>query len=200
MKSGQSKRDLRARLLAERRALGGQECAVRSEAVLSRLQTLQEFCRAPLVLMYVASKDHEVDTRPLLDLLAAQGRTVGAPRALGGGAMEWHRVRQVSELAVGRFGILEPKDGLPVLDSFPEGTAVLVPGIAFTRQGDRIGYGGGYFDRFLNAFTGVSIGLAYDFQVVEQLELEAHDAPVSIVVTESSVYRRADQGTFKPEI
>lgn len=200
MKSGQSKREIRARMLAKRKALAPEEYAARSGAVLARLLTLPEFSRAPLVLTYVASKDQEVDTRPLFPRLSAEERGIGVPRVLGRGAMEWRRVRQLSELAPGRFGILEPQDGSPVLESFPEGTVVLVPGIAFSRQGDRIGYGGGYFDRFLRRFSGIPIGLAFDFQVVKQLNADAHDVPVSIVVTESAVYCRTGQALANPEI
>ena len=112
--------------------------------------------------------------------------------------MEWRRVRQLSELSLGRFGILEPQDGSPVVESFAEGTVVLVPGIVFTPRGDRIGYGGGYFDRFLKTFTGVSIGLCFDFQVVEQLETEDHDVAMNIVVTENAVYRREVQTPISP--
>ncbi|MCC6486046.1 MAG: 5-formyltetrahydrofolate cyclo-ligase [Candidatus Hydrogenedentes bacterium] len=200
MDSEHSKQYIRSRSLAIRRALGREECIARSRAVLARLPVLPEFMRAPLVLTYVASKDQEVDTRPLFRLLSGEGRSVGVPRVAGRGAMEWRRVSGLSELAVGHFGIREPNDGAPLLESFPEGTVVLVPGIAFTRQGDRIGYGGGYFDRFLSTFGGVSIGLAFDFQIVETFELEDHDIPVDIVVAESSVYRREAQASDKPAI
>lgn len=183
-----SKAEIRQQMLTRRRALPPDEAAERSAAVCARVEALPAFSRAPLVLAYVASKDNEADTRPLLERLLAEGRAAAVPWVAGRGTMGWSHIARLEDLAPGRFGILEPVPGrrIPVT---PEADSVcLVPGLAFTRDGARIGYGGGYFDRFLADYPGLSIGLAYDFQVTGGLPREPWDQPVNMVAAESGVW------------
>ena len=94
-----------------------------------------------------------------------------------------------SDLRPGRFGILAPDTAqCPLVDS-ARGAVVLVPGLAFARDGHRLGHGGGYFDRFLSRFDGTSIGLVYDFQVLDGLPIDPHDERVHWIVSESQTIR-----------
>lgn len=180
---------LRQRLLAERRRLDPADALRRSAAVRDRLWLVPEFLAAKCVFTYVSAKDNEVDTRIVIDWLLAEGREVACPAAAPRHTMAWRQIESLDDLAPGRFGIPEPDAGrCPAIAPGPS-TVVLVPGIAFSRNGHRIGYGGGYFDRFLVGFPGTSIGLAYDFQIVNTVPTGPHDIAVNIVVTESATER-----------
>jgi 5-formyltetrahydrofolate cyclo-ligase len=186
----QDKAAIRRALLTRRRALTSDETRARGKAIEERLETLPEYAAAETVFIYVSSKDNEVGTHGLIEGALARGRPVAVPIAESRGRLLWSRLDAFDELAAGRFGILEP---LPefrrtVLPNASD--IVVVPGIGFTPEGNRIGYGGGYFDRFLAGFTGVSAALAYSMQIVPSVPEEPHDVPVDIVVTESDVFRR----------
>lgn len=190
-----TKAAIRREYLAARQALSAAEWAERSRAVLERLASVAEFRDATTVLTYVSSKDNEVDTQASIESMLTRGVCVVVPIAGEDCRLTWSRLESLSELGPGRFGILEPLPEFVRPTDPPDSAVVLVPGIAFTRDGYRIGYGGGYFDRFLADFGGVSIGLAFDLQILQRETTDAaslfqpHDAPVDIVVTESSTYR-----------
>ncbi len=191
------KSELRQAKLAERRAMDSEDAASRSRAIGLRLVDQPEFSSADTVLSYVSSKDNEVDTLALVKLLLAEERAVLAPSALAGGQMKWHELDSVEDLHPGRFGILEPGSGcreaaVPLLSN----AVVIVPGVAFDRRGYRVGYGGGYFDRFLPGFRGVKIGLAFELQIVGKIEVDEHDQSVDMIVTETQVYRCSPDTMF----
>ncbi|HIJ65594.1 MAG TPA: 5-formyltetrahydrofolate cyclo-ligase [Candidatus Hydrogenedentes bacterium] len=187
------KRELRKRVLAVRRAMAPAEVAERSRAIADALTRLDVFCSAQTVLSYIASKDNEVDTKPLVERLLAEGRIVLVPVADGRGGLAWSRLLALSELAPARFGILEPTPEFERRVEPPHQAPVLVPGIAFTRNGFRIGYGGGYYDRFLANHPGPKLGLAFERQIIGCFDIDPHDVPLDAIITEAAVYAR--QGT-----
>ena len=180
----ETKVTIRTRLLEARRALAPVDASSRSAAVRERLWAVPEFTNAHRVLTYVSAKDNEVDTTEIIRRLLAGGREVACPVVLPSGEMEWRRIARQDDLLPGRFGIPAP-DAMrcPPVDS-TRGAVVLVPGLAFARDGHRLGHGGGYFDRFLSRFDGTSIGLAYEFQVLDNLPIDPYDERVHWVVTE----------------
>lgn len=184
------KSEIRRRFLQQRRAMAPGDAAARSAAIRDRTLALPEVREARDLLVYVSSKDNEVDTKSLISALLYRRRTVLVPVSESGGVMAWSRLEDLNELVPGRFGLFEPLEQYRRMTPPPDGAVALVPGIAFTRDGYRIGYGGGYYDRFLADFRGRSFGLAYDHQLVEAFPIEAYDVPLSAVVTESAVYRR----------
>lgn len=183
----ESKLRLRSQLRAARAALLAAEVETRSAAVHANLFLQPEFWAASMLLTYV-SIDNEVDTRALIDSALAERRQVAVPRTKADGTMEWVEIASLESMTDSRYGIPEPNPSLPAT-RVPRDSLVLVPGVAFAPSGHRIGFGGGYFDRFLAEFGGISIGLAYDFQVVASWPTAPHDRPVGVVVSESAVYR-----------
>lgn len=179
----------RDRLLA-RRALASEEAARLGARIMERVTALTEFAETECVLAYVSSKDNEVDTHALIRWLLLRERLVLVPVAGSGGVLTWSHLLDLDELEPQRFGILEPRPELCRPTEPPRGAACLVPGVAFTRDGRRIGYGGGYFDRFLAGFEGPKLALAYELQIVENISADPHDVPVDAVVTERGVYWR----------
>ena len=176
---------LRRELLARRDALPGR--AEKSRAIQSRVLALPEYQRARRVLLYL-SKGSEVDTWPLLDCALAQGKEVYAPRCLERpGEMAFYRVSSREDLQAGAFGLLEPIPGrCPPLER-GQGDLCLVPGLAFDREGYRLGYGKGYYDRFLTSHPVETVGLCFGDLVVPRLPHSPLDRRVSALVTEAGV-------------
>lgn len=178
------KAQIRHRMLDLRRALAPEQAAVLSVSILERLCRIEAFRSARQVLTYVASKDNEVDTNPLIAKLLGEGREVAVPLVVSDETMRWIRINSLEKLKPGRFGILEPQEDRTEIEPGSESSACVVPGIAFDVIGHRIGYGKGFFDRFLAVYSGLTFGLAYDFQVFASLPFDAHDHSVGTVVTE----------------
>lgn len=161
-----------------------------AEQVAARVLRLPEVEHARSVLTCL-SFGTELDTWVLVDQLLASGRRIYVPRVERRG---WHLHAHAypCELKTLSFGLRQPTPNTPALsaDQVDETIdAVLVLGMAFDRQGYRLGHGAGYFDRFLAKRRFPSIGLAYDVQLLERLPVEEHDVAMSVVVTESETLR-----------
>ena len=136
----------------------------------------QLFCYLPL--------PGEADPLSLIREGLNQGKCLAAPRCLSDGEMEFFRFDSFSELQKGSYGILEPpffqgKKLSPAKDAL-----MLVPGMAFDRRGFRLGYGKGYYDRYLSRFPGITVGLCFSDCLFEQLPAAPYDLPVNFIVTE----------------
>ena len=183
------KQEIRSGRLRARREMSAPEAAGRSAEIVTRLRDLPVFAEAGSFLCYISSKDNEVDTHELVGWLLVARKPVLVPIAESNGRLRWSRIWSQRHLAPGRFGILEPRPAARRIVAPPRDAVCLVPGIAFAPDCHRIGYGGGYYDRFLATFRGATVGLAYDLQIVSAFENEAHDIPLDFVVTETTTYR-----------
>ncbi|NCD25724.1 MAG: 5-formyltetrahydrofolate cyclo-ligase [Deltaproteobacteria bacterium] len=161
-----------------------------SARIRARLLDLPETRLAGSVLLYVPTKN-EVDTWPLLEHFWTVGVQVLLPRCRDNqpGFMDIHAVNSAAELGPGQFGLTEPILGLAPLVTEPEPDLILVPALAFDRRGFRLGFGGGYYDRFLTCLTHphLRVGLAYDFQIAERLPAEPWDMPVQCIITQDTI-------------
>jgi len=176
-------------MLRRRAALPPAEAAARGAAAQRRLLSLDVWARARSVALYVGVRD-ELLTDLLLRDAWASGREVWLPRLRPGqpGVMDFARCTGPQALRPGPFGLLEPEPALPGCGpgdaAFAPELAVL-PGLAFDRRGGRLGYGGGYYDRFLSRGLSCPLtGLCFDFQLVERLPLAPWDRPVHCICTE----------------
>lgn len=193
---------LRARKKELRRAFGAERAALdptvraRADAALAdRLAQLPAFASAQVVLTYVSIGD-EVDTRELIAQALVAGKTVAAPRVSGPHVMDWYRIDGVDGLVRSSFGVLEPPadEARRIAPDQVEDALALVPGFAFTPQGYRLGYGGGFYDVFLAGFRGATVGLCRDeFLRADVGPLEAHDQAVDLVVTPTRTIRCAEE-------
>ncbi len=126
----------------------------------------------------------EPDLRPLYEAALAAGKTVAFPIShKGTRTMTFCAVDALSDLVPGAYGIPEPTDPSRAV-TVTETTLCLVPGLAFDRQGHRLGYGGGYYDRFLQKFPGHTLAPTYEVLRTSALPLEETDHPVKEIVTE----------------
>lgn len=183
-----TKEELRKRALEVRRAMSPADVAANSRLIMENLLRLEVVRLARTVLCYVSSKDNEADTHDLIDHFLREKRTVLVPISIGLGELAWSSILSRSELAPGRFAILEPRPEFQRIVAPPPDAPIVVPGIAFTRDGYRLGYGLGFFDRFLAHHPGPKLGLAFECQIIGSFEPDTHDVPMSAVITETAVY------------
>lgn len=187
----ESKREWRRRILEEREALPAERVKAGSFAIARKLWNLAAYQRAGSLMTYVAFKK-EVQTEAIIREALSQGKKVAVPlcsrperQLIASRLLDFP-----GDLAPGTWGIPEPKpETLRPLDPCSL-DLVLVPGVAFDRQGYRLGYGGGYYDRFLKRLAPgcVCVGLAFSLQVVDVLPREDHDRPVDLVITEAGIF------------
>ena len=171
------KRELRDRMKTLRRNMPPAEKAAKDAAILGRITALPEYRRASLVLTYVST--------PI---------EVAVPYCIPGKVeMLFCQISSMEDLAPGTFGVLEPDpEKLPVLRDFRDSVCIL-PGLAFDLQGYRLGYGKGYYDRFLSKYRGVNIGACYNVCLKPLLPHGRYDKMVAILATEKFVKRITPQ-------
>jgi 5-formyltetrahydrofolate cyclo-ligase len=173
---------LRQRLRAERNALDETRVRAASAHVCAHVLGLPAIARAQTVALYAAIQ-RELDVSPVAVALLARGARVAYPR-IDGDRLAFHAVRDLGQLAPSTFGIPTPAEALPVVPT-AELDAVVVPALAFDERGHRLGYGRGYYDGELAAAPrALRVGVAYDFQLVDELPVHTADQPVDVVVTE----------------
>ena len=185
------KSSLRSNYLSARRSLPERTRYESDSSIASALMAFPLFASARLVLTYV-SRAEEVGTHALIERLLASGRRVAVPRTdLASGTMTFHEISSLDELAPRTMGILEPPQDAPALADPAQlvGSVCLVPGLVFDGAGHRIGYGGGFYDRFLAFYPGDKIGLARITMLSSNpLPTGGHDVPVDFIATEGSVW------------
>jgi 5-formyltetrahydrofolate cyclo-ligase len=165
-----------------------------SERITSRLLALDVYRAARCVMAYM-SFGSELETTGFISHLLAQGKTLVLPRAeRGSRALELYAVRDLErELGAGVWGIREPRPELCRAAAPEEIEFVLVPGVAFTQRCERLGYGGGFYDRLIRGFAKRPslVAAAFALQIVPELPVSERDRKVDLVVTEHAEYRRA---------
>jgi 5-formyltetrahydrofolate cyclo-ligase len=182
-----SKRVLRSRLLAQRRSMPPDEALQRSLAVQDRVREVPGWASMRTVLVYLPFQN-EVDTWELIHELWGRGVQTLAPccRPDCPGEMDLYSFRSVQDLRPGAYTIPEPDPQHCALVDPQTCECILIPGVGFDRQGFRLGFGGGYYDRLL-ARVGPktrTIGLAYDYQILDALPRDTHDQSVQVVCTD----------------
>jgi len=160
-----------------------------SSIISERIKKLPVFNNSRLILSYMPY-GNEVNVLPLNKFILEQGKELCIPRVISKTHMDAVKIKNMEEnLVEGHFGILEPASSLNPVNA-EEIDLVLVPGLAFDLQGNRLGHGKGYYDRFLancseKTFT---IGVAYDLQVFDNIPHSPHDVKLKALVTESGYY------------
>lgn len=158
------------------------ECTGDDAALCRQVLAHPWFAQAKTVMGYMAISP-EPGLGPVLEACIETGKRLALPRCEADGTMTARIVTALEELRKGAFGILEPPETLPV--AAPEELElVLVPGMAFSTGGARLGRGKGYYDRFLTAVRGKTVGICYDGVLLETLPTERHDRFVDAVVTD----------------
>jgi 5-formyltetrahydrofolate cyclo-ligase len=183
------KRSLRSQLLVQRRSLSHESWCASSRLAQLNLLSLEEYAAADCIALY-APAHNETDTALLLTAAFHAGKRVLYP-AVCGHLMVFRAVERLEQLQKGAFGILEPcPTGID--HQADEADLIVVPGVAFDCAGHRVGYGKGFYDRFLHHpdCPAHLVGLCHDFQVtVERIPCDAHDVAMDIVVSDKRIIR-----------
>ena len=182
--SAVSKAALRSRLRAER------ACVHRASddmVFLRQLLKTEAFQNAETVLCYMALPE-EIDTAAIIAYSLSHGKTVAVPYCLDrNGNMDFYVIGSFSDLQTGTFGVPEPDITKAHKVTDFSHSVCLVPGIAFDERGHRLGYGKGYYDRFLKKYSSISIGLCYNSLIQKELPIDGNDIPVNLVITENRI-------------
>ena len=185
-----AKRDIRRQARAARREQPDKERL--SREICGKLTALPQYAAAGVVMCYVDVRS-EVRTRGLFTAAWEQGKRIVVPYCVGR-RLELFYLKTMDELAVGGFGILEPKAELRELDQrkveVSQLDLVVVPGVAFDGRGGRLGHGRGYYDGLLGQVRGDTalIALAFGCQLFPAVPMQPHDVYVHKVITETAIY------------
>ena len=172
------KSELRKQVLQEMKAIPQKQKNTMDRALTDRLLHHPFYQEAKVIATYL-SFPHEFQTQGLIDQALRDGKQVLIPKTYPQGRMEFV-VYDPQQLVKTFFGLLEPQGDLEVVDA-SQIDLIHVPGLAFTTEGYRIGYGGGYYDRYLENFAGHSLSTIYPCQV-QEFNSEDHDIPVQEVL------------------
>ena len=179
-----AKEELRRRIAAVRRALSADTRQGFSSAMCERLIESEIFKRAKVVAAYSALR-FEIDPRAIVERACALGKIVGLPRLVANtGTMELAAYRPGDPLHETHFMVKQPLDTAETID-LASVDLVLVPGLAFDMRGHRLGFGQGYYDRFLPRMpNAVRVGLSFELQLLVEVPATALDVPVDHLATE----------------
>ena len=179
------KTELRTQYLLKRRAIPKDKKAELDEAICRRLAATVSFRFSDTVMLYSALPS-EIDLTPLINLALSQGKRVVLPRCVPNTPlMNFHPVERLSDLEKGSFSIMEPPADSPIWKPTDTDKAIcVIPGVLYDRDGYRVGYGKGYYDRYLSDKQVQKIGIVYDDFVLKTLPHGRYDLTVDFIITE----------------
>ncbi|MDR0884640.1 MAG: 5-formyltetrahydrofolate cyclo-ligase [Oscillospiraceae bacterium] len=184
----QEKNEVRAQCKRWRSRLSPEDKAGLDARIARRVSELWAFREADALFCYVSGA-HEVDTRALLAQAWAAGKTVAAPRCVDGThEMQFLRIEREEDLEPGSFGVLEPKAHCPPVQQTAQSLCI-VPGLGFDNSGARLGFGKGYYDRFVASFPGTLVGLCYEGCIRARIPTGRYDQKIPVIITEKRVIR-----------
>lgn len=182
----QAKKALRKRMLQLRDAMASEERAQKSKRIMQAFLNSMWYAECERVFCYVSFRS-EVDTKELIKRMLSDGKKVAVPR-VEGKEMHFYEIRDLADCEPGSFGIPEPQnDGkcvIPVKKG-KNGDLMIVPGSCFTTRCDRIGYGGGFYDRFLAKYPIKTVGFFFDCQKADMIPCNEYDRKLDHIITET---------------
>ena len=186
------KKEIRDIVMSKKKALLPLEICRVSRPVIDYVFSMPEFVEAEAVYCYMEF-NQEIITHPIITKSWEMGKRVAAPKVVGDD-MEFYYIRSFEDVTPGYMGILEPVDTVPADE---KKAFVIMPGLAYDLDFNRIGYGGGFYDRFLASHREYSFfktAIVYDFQIFDHFDTEEFDIPVDAIVSSKRVYRRDISG------
>lgn len=183
------KEGLRREVLGRRSSISAEEIREKSDRILEQLISMEEFQEAEEIFTFV-SFGTEVNTHSLIHLSIELGKRVFVPRVMEKGRIEFFQFESFEKLVPSKFGILEPMNDLIGEIAGKRNQLMVMPGVAFDRDGHRLGYGGGFYDRYLSRNSHCQIpkfALCYDLQLVASVPVEEFDQVVDRIITETCV-------------
>jgi len=178
------KKEIRKNILALRREIPLNLQIEKSKLIIEKVIQHPAYQNAQCVICYIDAKG-EVKTGELIEHAWKHGKQVAVPK-VHGNDMKFYYISSYEQLESGTFGIPEPKISCPELTCIPENSVVIMPGVAFDMNGNRIGYGKGYYDRYFAVQTNLyKIALAFSMQIVPEIISDSFDIRADYVITEN---------------
>jgi len=184
------KNTLRKNMLSQRKNMKPQDVSAFSNKIINTIIGLPEFIKCKNIMLYL-SFNNEVDTFPLVTWCLNNGIAVIAPYCVQ------HEKKIIpfiinnltTDLTKSTFGIMEPKHDLLKKANINDIDLIIVPGVVFDKHCNRIGFGAGYYDRFLSekAKNTITIGIAYDYQIIDEVPVGIYDVPLNFIVTQDRI-------------
>ena len=156
--------------------------------IQSRFLTLRQYAKCDTVFTYV-SKDLEVDTYAIIRAAWANGKKVAVPKCIEDSKRDFYYIESMDDLEDGSFGVKEPVESKCKKVADLSRGLCIVPGLSFDAEGYRLGYGKGYYDRFLSKFGGETVGLCYSNCIKWKLPHGKYDRAVDVIVTDRYIRR-----------
>ena len=182
------KNEVRQLIKAYRQKLTDEDVKIQSRLIIDRLEKSDIYKTSENVFLYI-SYNREVDTYMLLSQCFMDGKKVYAPKVLSKTDMEFYCIQNEHDLVSGYMGIMEPSDSCEKANT--RDGLFIMPGLAFDYDFHRIGYGGGFYDRYLSEDnTFIKAALAFDFQLLESIPYEEHDLKPDYIITQTQFIRR----------
>lgn len=181
------KKKMRAEAKAGRLSMDAATKSSLDKKICNRLLNLWTVRETETFLCYV-STEIEVGTKEFINALLTAGKKVAVPRCEGGPSeMNFYYINSLDELSSGSFGVLEPESDEEKMLTETENTICIVPAFMFDKSGYRLGYGKGYYDRYLSKYKGTSIGICYSENIKDELFHGKYDRTVDMIVTEKQI-------------
>ena len=184
------KKNLRIEMKRKRSSLSIERLLVYSSHIFESVVNRKEYINADVILAYV-SFSSEVDTHFLIQHALKNGKKVAVPKVFDNNEMRFFFIDSLDELKPGAYGILEPDPVSELIIDENKNYVILLPGVAFDDEKNRLGYGGGYYDRYLEKYSFIfKIMLAYELEKLDNtLPTDRHDVKPDIVITELNTYK-----------
>ncbi len=175
------------KLFAENRArMDRQTLEVKSSEILEHFCALEEYKESICIHTFIGNLPGEVLTHDLINRALSQGKMILVPIYKGNDDAPSHsELHNIDDLEQTGFGLLEPAENLIIPAKAGDAELIVVPCLAVDRNGNRLGTGSGFYDKFLSTVDVTKVALTFDFQFVDELPSEEHDSKIDIVVTES---------------
>ena len=181
------KKDIRKQIFAQRAKVSEAFVQQQSTLIAENIFALPQFLGASCIYVYM-DYNKEASTRAIIEEAWRLGKKVAAPKVFGE-HMRYFYIYSYEDVAPGYFNIPEPDEKRNLEEAADEDALLLVPGVAFDKDRHRCGYGKGFYDRYLSRhIQHVTVAMALDFQVVEQVPADAHDICPQILVTPTAIY------------
>jgi len=184
-----NKKEARAVAKENKNKMNKDEIDTYSKEISATFLEQNFYSDATIIYVYLAY-NQEIDTRYIIERAWNDGKRVAVPKVLSEERMEFYEITSFDDIELGYCDIPEPSGNTSIVDE--KEVLMIMPGLAFDKNRNRVGYGGGFYDRYLERYEEkgtkfFKVSLAYDFQIFDEIDIEEHDKKVDAIITKSLV-------------
>lgn len=188
------KKILRKEIRAKIESLDSEYCIQADRDIFKQVTELEAYKQGKAIFCFVGTK-REIDTAPIINHALSLGKQVAVPKCRSKGIMDARLIQSLSDLRVGFYGIMEPDEYAPCLGPEKVDLAI-IPCLSCSSSGKRLGYGGGYYDRYLEHVTGLKAVICRRQIMRDDIPVEDHDQDVDLVICEENIWRLGENDLF----